>query len=107
MPDLDAPRYLHRRSQYLYTDDPSKAMFREPEAISVEAQEQITDRSHRDADALLLAEWLKTRQRLLGAVAHFTQTTRPTAGLRRDLRSDLHVIERTVERVDRRLGVGS
>ena len=107
MPDLDRPRYLHKRAHRNYTDDPSKAMYREPEAVSVEAQEQITDRSHRDADALLLGEWIKTRQRLLGAVAHFTQTTRPTAGLRRDLRSDLHVIERTIERVDRRLGVGS
>ena len=39
-----------------YTDRLDRALFDEPEAISADAQQQITERSHRDADALLLGE---------------------------------------------------
>lgn len=38
----DQPRLLAAKSQYGYTDDPAKAMWGEPEAVSQDEQERIT-----------------------------------------------------------------
>jgi hypothetical protein len=49
----DQPRLLHRRRQRGYTDDPSLAMFSEPEAVGANVQRDLTARSHRVAHEAL------------------------------------------------------
>jgi hypothetical protein len=99
----DPPRLLHRRSQYGYTDDASFALIAEPEAISAQAQREITESSHRARAEALVDEWVKARTRVVGALDHFERVGRPPDSMR----SDLRVIARVVERVDRDLGVSA
>ena len=99
----DPPRLLHRRSQYGYTNDPSRALYREPEAVGRDDQAMITASSHRAAAEALVDEWVKCRDRVLGAVDHFASAGRPP----HSMRSDLRTITRVVERVDRDLGIGA
>ena len=99
----DPPRLLHRHSAHGYTSDPSRALFAEPEAISASAQRDLTASSHRARAEALVDEWVKCRDRVLGAVDHFASAGRPPERMR----SDLRVIARVVERVDRDLGIGA
>ena len=103
----DQPVFLHRHSARGYTTDPGQAMRREPEPVPADTLSALTERSHREHDAQLVSKWIETRRRLLTTVDHFIEQSSPTAGLRRDLHSDMRVITRVVARVDRRLGVGS
>ena len=95
----DAPRLLHRRSQFGYTDRVDRALFDEPEAVSDDEQFEITERSRRHERDTLASEWGKCSSRVLGAVDHFTSVTHPPSSLR----SSLRVIVRQVERIERDL----
>jgi hypothetical protein len=85
MADADEPRFLHRSLGY--TRNPGAALHGEPEAVSADAQAELTWRAQRDARDELEHEWTKARSRILGAVDHFEQTARPPGRLQRDVRS--------------------
>ena len=95
----DAPRFLHRTSQYGYTTDPSRSLRAEPEAVPEDYQQLLTDHAHHAERDQLAHEWSKCRDRVISSVAHFEEVTRPPT----QLRSTLRVLMRTVERIDREL----
>jgi hypothetical protein len=59
------PRFLHRHSQYGYTEDPSRAMHTEPEAISVDAEQDLQRK----------ADMIRRATQLAGSEALFRATT--------------------------------
>ena len=100
MPAADEPRLLAKRAELGYVTRSYGALTNEPEAVSSETQELITSAAHDHAEQLLLAEWQKAASRIEQTVAHFTNVAKPPPRVR----SDLRVLARCVERVDRQLG---
>jgi hypothetical protein len=86
-------RLLALRSELGYTDRIDRALPDEPEAVSTDAQRQITRAAHRSERDIFVAcrDEIRASLKLLSG-ARF-----------RHLQSDLRVIERTLERIDRRL----
>jgi hypothetical protein len=99
----DQPRFLSRRSERLYTSDPAKAMRSEPEAISAQAQREITADSHRREREVLLSSWAQTSDRVRGALDHFEQVVDVE---RVRLRSPLRALRRQVDQLDQRIASG-
>jgi hypothetical protein len=96
----DRPRLLHVRSEYGYTDRAAAALPSEPEAVSADYQRHLTAAAPRRAAARDRDVWMPARDLLRAELAllrrhHFA----------RDVASDLRVLERQVEKLDRRLAL--
>lgn len=91
-------RLLHARSEYGYTTSTVEAMPHEPEAVTAGAQHDITTAAHRRATDHRRQAWAEGRdtiQRGLDQLNH--------GPLGREYASDLRVIGRVLERLDRTL----
>lgn len=95
----DPPRLLAKHSELGYVTRHHQAMTHEPPAVPADYQEQLTAAAQRVQQDQLLGEWVKCRDRISGAVQHFTTVTKPG----QQVRSDLRVLERQIARVDGRL----
>ena len=96
--DVDAPRLLHRRSQFGYTRSVHEALRDEPEAVDVATQRRLSELAHVREQERRRADWLEARVRLLEVVGWLQ--ARP---LGVELRDELRAIRRVVDRADRRL----
>jgi hypothetical protein len=94
----DPIRLLAARSEHGYTDKQRDAVTDEPEAVSATVQRQITEQAARDKSERARAVWREHRDAMR---QHIEQLTAERLGL--DLRDDLRVLARQVERIDRRL----
>lgn len=105
----DTVRLLHRDSTYChpalgtgYTDRPSHALFAEPEAISVEAQRELTAAAERNAHQLQVQEWQLHRAEIDRRIGWLYSQR-----LRADVSAQLHQLRRQLERIDRKIGAPS
>jgi hypothetical protein len=96
---LDRPRLLHRRSELGYTDRLQAAVPGEPEAVPADYQRRLTAEAPRRAAARDLEVWTPARDRIRGELERLRQHR-----FARDLSSDLRVIERQVEKLNRLIG---
>lgn len=90
-------RLLHKHSQFGYTSFPAEAMNGEPEAVDAETQRALTEEAKRRAQENKRALWQATRPRLdhdLNLLA---------SALGREVASDLRAVQRTFDRIERRL----
>lgn len=94
----DQPRLLHRKSQFGYTDDPSKAVFAEPEAVSREDQELLTTRAHRAAQQAQVAEWMVHRAEIERRIAWLYSQR-----FQRDVSAQLRQLTKQLERLDQKI----
>jgi hypothetical protein len=94
----DRPRLLAQRSEFAYTDRVDQALRDEPEAVSAAEQRHLTELAHRRDRRRRLDAWKPARSLISAGIVSFT----PAAD--RYSRSDLRVIERTLRRIDQRLG---
>jgi hypothetical protein len=81
-----------------YTDRIGRALHDEPEAISVEAQDDLALRAQRAAREAQLDEWRERR----AAVARELEWLY-SQRLRRDVRSQLRTVQRQLDRLDLKL----
>ena len=91
----DAPRLLHRRSQYGYTQDLSKALFAEGEAVSAEDQAWLTARSHRTAHDAQLVQWRERRAEIEKQI-DWLESQRLA-----DVHAQLRTARRQLDRIDK------
>lgn len=94
----DQPRLLHRRSQYGYTDDPSLAVFAEPEAVSRDDQAVITQRAHRVEREVQVEQWAEHRaeiERRLGWL--YSQR------FKCNVTTQVRALQRQLDRIDERI----
>ena len=93
----DPPRLLAARSQFAYTDRLDQAMHDEPEAVSASEQRHLTELGHRRDRERRLAAWRTTRSVITAAPTGYQPfADAPT-------KSDLRVLSRVCEKIDRRL----
>jgi hypothetical protein len=85
-----------------YTSSSFESLPGEPEAVSEEEQLLLTRRAHRAWELEAQREWGKARTQILDGVERFRRNGRAD----RQTISNLRSIERQVERVDQRLGLG-
>jgi hypothetical protein len=95
----DPVRLLHKSVGY--TSNPLDALPREPEAVDELEQARQTLAAHRRWETEQRRAWGTARRRISAAVETFKRDGHPDPRLL----SDVHVIQRQVERVDRRLGL--
>lgn len=94
----DGPRLLHKRSQHGYTSLPSRALFKEPEAISVHAQQALAAAAARTAREQQLAEWEQARQEIARRLDWlFSQR------LQRDVRQQLRSTRYQLDQLDAKM----
>lgn len=89
---------MHRRSELGYTDRPQHGLAGEPEAVPADYQRQLTRDAPRRAAARDQEVWSTCRDRITAELAVLRRHR-----FARDVTSDLRVIERQLERVDRLL----
>jgi hypothetical protein len=94
----DRPRLLHRRSELGYTDESRNALPGEPEAVPADYQRELTAAASRRAAARDLEVWTSCRDRMRAELVLLRQHR-----FARDVTSELRVIERQLDRVDRLL----
>jgi hypothetical protein len=97
---MERPRLLHGKSQFGYTDRLEEALPEEPEAVSSDEQRRLTHLATARAHELRLADWMIAKARLeeeLDWLRH-----RPVG---QEHASDLRVIQRQLDRIDRRLRI--
>ena len=94
----DRPRFLHRRSQYGYADDPRLGLFREPEAVSIEVQRELTAAAARSAHQLQVQEWQLHRAEIDRRIAWLYSQR-----LRRDVGAQLHQLQKQLDRIDAKI----
>ena len=94
----DAPRLLHRHSHHGYTNDPARALFAEPEAVSRDAQEHITAAAHRVERQAQIAEWTARRAEIERQVSWLYSQR-----LRRDVGAQLVQLRRQLDRIDKKI----
>jgi hypothetical protein len=92
---MDAPRLLHRRSEYAYTSDPTRALTDAGEAIPATTQAELTARAHRTHRQTQLDEWDDRRQAIQREI-DWLHSQR----FQRDVRSALRALQRQVDRLD-------
>jgi hypothetical protein len=92
----DRPRFLHRRSELAYTDESRDALQGEPEAVSSEYQRELSRQAPRRAAARDLEAWQPCRDVIAAELVKVREHR-----FARDLSSELRVIERQLERIDR------
>jgi hypothetical protein len=96
--DADEPRFLHRNIAHGYTARHDLAARGEPECVSEDYQRQLTEQARSRETRRRLAAWRPAAELIQSGIAAFA----PSADTRS--RSDLRVIERTLKRIDQRLG---
>jgi hypothetical protein len=97
----DAPRLLHRSSEYGYTDRLDRALPREPEAVPESYQARLSALAGRRRDERLKAEWRKAARTINGAIDGF----RATGLADPQIISGVRAVSRSVAAVDRRVGL--
>jgi hypothetical protein len=90
-------RLLHRRSELGYTDRPDLALYQEPEAVSADEQRRLTAEARLRADEREREAWRRFREIVMPELAEVTRV------LGNGLASDLRVLARQLERIDRKL----
>jgi hypothetical protein len=99
--DVDAPRLLHRRSQFGYTRSVHEGLRDEPEAVDASTQARLTELAHGREQERRRADWLEARRQLVAVLDWLG--SRPL-GL--ELRDEVRGIRRVLDRADRRLQTG-
>ena len=94
----DAPRLLHRHSQYAYTTDPARAVHHEPEAVPAEVQAHITAAAHRAAHDAQVEQWTERRSNIVREI-NWLYSQR----LRCDVSAQLLQLRKQVERIDKKI----
>ena len=94
----DAPRLLHVRSELGYTDRVDLALVDEPEAVSPDYQSYLTREAARVRHDRDLEVWRSSRLIVADELDRLDATR-----FERDVSSDLRVLRRTLERIDRLL----
>ena len=94
----DAPRFLHRHSQFGYTTDPSRALHHEPEAISVQAQHELALAAQRRAHDARLEQWREHRAEIERRIGWLYSQR-----LRRDVRQQLRSLRYQLDRLDEQI----
>lgn len=97
-PVPDHVRLLHRDSTHGYTDNPARAVPREPEAIPTAYQHQLTARVERDRREAELAEW-RTRRAIIERQVEWLYSQRN----HREVGSDMRALKRQLDRIDQKL----
>ena len=96
---MDEPRLLGKKVGYTHV--PALALEREPEAVDEQTQASFSSAARRREEERLRDEWRRAHERITSSLEDFKRVGQPD----RQLLSDVRVIERTAERVDRRLGL--
>src|SRR4051794_16655120 len=91
----DTPRLLHRHPAYGYTPAPSVAMRGEPEALSADDLERLTERAHRERVDAIRREWRKTSDRAGELLGHFEEVAGDALG------REVRAVRRQLAAVDR------
>lgn len=94
----DSLRLLHARSQHGYTDNPSRAMFGEPEAVSADVQRELTADSLAREHEAQVAQW-RTRRAAIARELDWLRSQR----FQRDVRSAVRALDRQLANLDRRI----
>jgi hypothetical protein len=95
----DSVRLLHRYPHRGYTDDPAKAAFAEPEAVSAGDAEWIALHAHRaERDAQLL-HWRERRARIEREVDWLYSQR-----FQVDVSKQLRFLRRQLDNIERRIG---
>jgi hypothetical protein len=94
----DKPRLLAKRSEVGYVSDSARALRGEPEAVSASEQRHLTQLARRRERQRRVDAWRPARSLLMAGIVAYTPAADPTT------RSDLRVIQRVVQKIDRRLG---
>jgi hypothetical protein len=94
----DAPRLLHVRSQFGYTSDPTRALFAEPEAISIAAQSDLARSAAVRARETQLREWGEHRDEIERRIDWLYSQR-----LRRDVRQQLRSLRYQLDRLDEKV----
>jgi hypothetical protein len=94
----DPPRLLHRRSEFAYTDHPTRALAGEPEAVDQQTQARLTAEAARGAEARRRSLWRDVRGRLLGDLELLRSEFGPSVA------QELRGIRREVDRLGGKLG---
>jgi hypothetical protein len=94
----DTIRLLHRYPARGYTDDPAKAAFAEPEAISAEDQEWIAHGAHRAEREAQLLHW-RERRALIEKQIDWLYSQR----FARDVSKSLRVLRRQLDHIEQRI----
>lgn len=97
MADGDPFRLLAARSEIGYTDRVDRAMTDEPEAVSAHCQRMLTASAQRARETQEYAAWVGVRDAIRREVDSLSGAAFAP------MRSDLRVILRQVERIDKRV----
>ncbi|MGZ4185010.1 MAG: hypothetical protein ACXVSF_06455 [Solirubrobacteraceae bacterium] len=97
----DAPRLLHRRSQYGYTTDVDRALYQEPEAVPRDDQAVITARAHRSAREAQLVEWRERRAAIERQLSWLNSRR-----FERNVTTQVRALQRQLDRIDKRIASG-
>jgi hypothetical protein len=95
----ELPRLLAARSEYGYTDRPDRAMRDEPEAVSADAQRQMTRQAALGAAAEARADWHERQARIKAELALVAGQA-----YARGLSPELRVLERQLLKLDGMIG---
>lgn len=99
---VDAPRWLHRSSDELYTGNASLALAdpdgSRPEAVEESYQRQFSSEAVQNERAQAKLRWEKDRAQLVSALEGFRRNP-----LGRDVMGDLHVMQERLKQIDRKL----
>ena len=95
----DTIRLLHRYPHRGYTDDPSKAAFAEPEAVSVGDAEWIAHYAHRAEREAQLLRWRERRARIEREI-DWAYSQR----FARDVSKQLRFLRRQLDYIEKRIG---
>jgi hypothetical protein len=98
VPSADLPRLLHRRSEHGYTDDLSRALYAEPEAVPRDVQDAMTAAAHRAEHEAIVAGW-QVRRVAIEREINWLYSQR----LHRDVSSSLRALRRQLDRLDARI----
>jgi hypothetical protein len=96
---IDSPRFLHTRSEHGYTEDPSRAMRNEPEAISERAAHDLAMKAAAQDAERQRAEWA-ARRSVIARELSWLHSQR----FRKDVRSQTRALERQLQRLDSVIG---
>jgi hypothetical protein len=97
----ESVRLLAAKSEHGYTDDPTKALVDEPEAVSPSYQRYLTREAERRRRVVLLEVWIGCRRRIDEELSVLAATKFDV-----DVTGDIRAMRGTLERADRRLRAG-
>lgn len=94
-------RLLAAKSEHGYTDDPTKALVDEPEAVPAPYQRFLTREAERRRKMTLLELWESSSRRIHAELSILAATKFDV-----DVSGDVRAMRGTLERADRRVRVG-